>query len=189
MNEELQIIFTAITDGLKQGVDEAKSAVEDVKNTGENTGSQLTGTFEKLGQAIITAFSVKAVMDFANACWEAYNIQEQAEIKLEQLMGNTGATDAQIQSIKDLCAELQEVGVIGDEVAIAGASMLAQFGANEEQIRALLPSIEDMAVSLYGVNVSQEQMASASKAVSKALEGNYGALEKLGVVLTEDEKA
>ena len=189
MNEELQIIFTAITDGLKQGVDEAKSAVEDVKNTGENTGSQLTGTFEKLGSAIIAAFSVKAVMDFANACWEAYNVQEQAEIKLEQLMGNTGATDAQIQSIKDLCAELQEVGVIGDEVAMAGASMLAQFGANEEQIKALLPSIEDMAVSLYGVNVSQEQMASASKAVSKALEGNYGALEKLGVVLTDDEKA
>ena len=104
-------------------------------------------------------------------------------------MSNQGASGEQIQSIKDLASALQEVGVIGDEVALSGAGVMAQFGATDEQIKTLLPSIEDMAVGIYGVNVSQSQMESTSKAVSKALEGSYGALEKMGIVLSEDEKA
>ena len=110
-------------------------------------------------------------------------------MKLETLMANTGASDAQIQSIKDLASELQGLGVIGDEVAISGASVLAQFGATESEIATLLPSIEDLAVGMYGANVSQGQMESTSKAVARAMEGSYGALQKMGIVLSEEEQA
>lgn len=189
MSETLQIIITAITDDLKKGTEEAKQAVEDVKSTGEKTGKSLKDVFKGVGKAIAAAFAVKAVIDFGKACWDAYNIQEQAELKLEQMMANNGATEEQIQSIKDLASELQGLGVIGDEVAISGASVMAQFGATDTQIKKLLPATEDLAVAMYGVNVSQAQMESTSKAVMKAMDGQYGALEKMGVQLSDQEKA
>jgi hypothetical protein len=41
-------------------------------------------------------------------------------------MRNTmGAREEDIQSIKDLCSEQQKLGVIGDEVQLAGAQKLA----------------------------------------------------------------
>lgn len=47
----------------------------------------------------------------------AYNAQIEAETKLAVNMRNTmGATEEEIQSIKNLCSAQQELGVVGDEV-------------------------------------------------------------------------
>ena len=48
--------------------------------------------------------------------------QEEAEAKLANNMRNTmDATDGEVEAIKRLCAAQQELGVIGDEVQLAGA--------------------------------------------------------------------
>ncbi len=55
-------------------------------------------------------------------------IQAEVEAKLANNMRNTmGARDEDIQSIKDLCAAQQQLGVIGDEVQQAGAQELATY--------------------------------------------------------------
>ena len=47
--------------------------------------------------------------------------QIEAETQLANNMRNTmSATDAEIKSIKKLCSAQQELGVIGDEVQLAG---------------------------------------------------------------------
>lgn len=38
-----------------------------------------------------------------------------------------GATDKEIQSIKELASAQQEIGVIGDEVQLSGAQQVATF--------------------------------------------------------------
>ena len=49
-------------------------------------------------------------------------LQEESEAKLANNMRNTmGAREEDIQSIKDLCSAQQQLGVIGDEVQLAGA--------------------------------------------------------------------
>ena len=49
-------------------------------------------------------------------------VQEESEAKLANNMRNTmGAREEDIQSIKDLCSAQQQLGVIGDEVQLAGA--------------------------------------------------------------------
>ena len=55
----------------------------------------------------------------------AYAVQEEAETKLMTVMRQRmGATDEEIQSIKDLASAQQEIGVIGDEVQLSGAQQI-----------------------------------------------------------------
>ena len=59
---------------------------------------------------------------------DAYSQQEVAEARLAQAMRNTmGASDEEIQSRKDLAAEQQKIGVVGDEVQLAAAQELATY--------------------------------------------------------------
>ena len=59
---------------------------------------------------------------------QLYSAQIEAETKLAVNMRNTmDAREEDIQSIKDLCSAQQELGVIGDEVQLAGAQELATY--------------------------------------------------------------
>ncbi|MCM1332774.1 MAG: hypothetical protein NC248_09210 [Bacteroides sp.] len=59
---------------------------------------------------------------------QLYSAQIEAETKLAVNMRNTmDAREEDIQSIKDLCSAQQQLGVIGDEVQLAGAQELATY--------------------------------------------------------------
>ena len=45
-----------------------------------------------------------------------------------------GATEASVQSIKDLCSQQQQLGVIGDEVQLSGAQQIATFLTQESTL-------------------------------------------------------
>ena len=44
-----------------------------------------------------------------------------------RLSRRSNTTDEEVQAIKNLCSAQQELGVIGDEVQLAGAQQLATF--------------------------------------------------------------
>ena len=97
-------------------------------------------------------------------------VQEQAETQLATAMRNTmGASDAEVQSIKELCAAQQQLGVIGDEVQLAGAQVLATFASQRETLLTLIPALNDMAAGMDGLNVTSSTMESAAKTLGKAL--------------------
>ncbi|MBR1436124.1 MAG: hypothetical protein IJ584_13560, partial [Bacteroidales bacterium] len=108
---------------------------------------------------------------------DAYAVQEQAEMQLETAMRNTmDAMDEDIQSIKDLCSAQQQLGVIGDEVQLAGAERLATFLHEKESLEQLIPAMNDVAAARYGLNVSGQNMASIAEAIGKAVDGQSTAL-------------
>jgi hypothetical protein len=45
-----------------------------------------------------------------------------------------GATEASVQSVKDLCSQQQQLGVIGDEVQLSGAQQIATFLTQESTL-------------------------------------------------------
>lgn len=116
-------------------------------------------------------------------------VQEQVETQLATAMRNTmGASAEEVQSIKDLCASQQQLGVIGDEVQLAGAQVLATFASQRETLLTLIPALNDMAAGMDGLNVTSSTMESAAKTLGKALQGNVTALERNGVKLTDAQK-
>jgi hypothetical protein len=112
---------------------------------------------------------------------KAYNAQAVAERQLEQVMRNTmGATNDEVQSIKDLAAEQQKLGGIGDEVQLAGAKELGTYLTKKEHLEKLIPMMNDMLAHQYGLNASQEQAVQIAQMVGKVMDGQTGALSRAG---------
>ncbi|MBQ6577222.1 MAG: hypothetical protein IJL91_05690 [Bacteroidales bacterium] len=138
--------------------------------------------------------SFKALGDLANqlsyafkGLTDAYAVQQQAETQLETAMRNTmDAMDEDIQSIKNLTAAQQQMGVIGDEVQLAGAERLATFLKEKESLEKLIPVMNDVAAARYGLNVNGSNMASIAEAIGKAMDGQTTALRRMGISLDEN---
>lgn len=65
-------------------------------------------------------------------------------------MRNTmDAREEDIQSIKDLCSAQQELGIIGDEVQLAGAQELATYLSQKESLEQLIPVMNDIVAQQY----------------------------------------
>lgn len=118
-----------------------------------------------------------------------YKQQEVAEAKLAQVMQNTmGATEADTQAILDLCSAQQKLGVIGDEVQLAGAQELATYLTERSTLESLIPVMNDMVAQQYGVNASQESAAQIATMLGKVMDGQVGALSRYGYKFDEAQE-
>jgi len=155
--------------------------------------SKLCTVFQKFSfisfgmQQISKAFS--NIKNSISSLEQVYQVQHVAETKLQQVMRNTiGATDEQIQSVKDLAEEQQKLGVIGNDIQIAGAQELATYVSKTESIKKLLPAMNDMLAQQYGINASQEQAANIASMMGKVLDGQTGALSRYGYKFSKAEE-
>lgn len=105
------------------------------------------------------------------------NLMKQANFKKEH-----------IQVLKDEASALQDVGVVGDDVAVAGAGQLAIYKLKAEQIKTILPVIDDMVAKEKDFNGTQEDAIAMADVFGKAVEGKTKGLVKYGVSLTEAEE-
>lgn len=181
------------------GQDVVVNCKKGVQDLGRALGT-IPGAAGKAGSAIqamgAVSSSLRGVYDGINSlktvCSEltgAYKIQEENEIKLETVMRQRmGATDGMINSIKDLASAQQKQGVVGDEVQLAGAQQVATFLSQKESIEALLPAMNNLAVQRKGLNVTAEDMVNIGNLVGKVMQGNVGALTRVGITFTEAEK-
>lgn len=105
------------------------------------------------------------------------NLMKQANFKKEH-----------IQMLKDEASALQDVGVVGDDVTVAGAGQLAVYKLKAEQIKTILPIIDDMVAKEKGFNGTQEDAIAMADVFGKAVEGKTKGLVKYGVSLTDAEE-
>lgn len=168
--------------------DKLKSKFKSIKDEGGAAG--VAGALTKIVGAITAVvIAIKKIVQAINSCLKAAAQQTEAEMKLSIAMHNhQNATEEAISSVKDYAAELQGVGVVGDEVAIAGASKLAMYTKESESINKLLPAMEDLAVAQYGLNVSSTQMEAVAKLLGRAMHGNYIMLSRYGIVLSDAQQ-
>lgn len=132
------------------------------------------------------AFSIGAIVQFGKETLEASKAQTEAETKLETIMRQRmKSTDAEIQKIKDLTAAQQKLGVIGDEVQLAGAQQLATFLKQEQSLDSLIPAMNNLAAQQKGVNATSSDMVSIANLMGKAMNGNVGALKRVGITFTD----
>lgn len=151
-----------------------------------NMMSKAVGGMKKILGGVGVALGVRALVNYAKEAAEAYDTQVQGEMKLATVMRNTmGASNAEIQSIMDLTAAEQQLGVVGDEAQLAGAQQLSTYLHLSSSLHTLLPVMNDLAVQQYGFNVSEEQAVSIAKLFGKAMDGQTGALTRYGFSVSD----
>ena len=194
--------FEKGTKNISNGVNKLKGTLKNLAKTAaasmpfskgtrqlqKNIGG-LTSSLKGLAGVAAAAFSIKQVVDFAKASKEAYNTQMEAEVKLETIMKQRmNATDDVIQSVKDLASEQQKLGVIGDEVQLAGAQQVATFVKESDSIKTLLPAMNDLLAQQNGLNASSGDAVNIANLMGKVLQGQTSALKRVGISFSDAEE-
>lgn len=119
----------------------------------------------------------------------AYAVQENAETRLAQAMRNSmGATDEQIQSIKDLTSQQQALGVVGDEVQLTAAQELATYLELSSSLETIIPVMNDMIAQQLGLGASAEGATQIAMMLGKVMNGQTEALSRYGYKFDEAQK-
>ena len=170
--------------------EKANKSISKTESQAKGSSEGMASAFKKVGTALAAAFSVQKILQFGQACIDAYNVQVEAEQKLETIMKQRfNATDQSIQSVKDYASAIQNVGVVGDEVQLSGAQQLATFLQTDEALKTLMPAMANLAVQQNGVNVTSENMVSIGNMVGKVMQGQTSALTRVGITFTEAQEA
>ena len=166
-----------------------KTGFEKGKKAIGNGLDSLKSSLKSFAKVAAAAFSVKMIYDFAKASKEAYNTQIEQETKLTTIMKQRmNATDEQIDSVKQLAAEQQKLGVIGDEVQLAGAQQVATFLKETDSINTLLPAMNDLLAQQNGLNATTSDAVNIGNMMGKVLQGQTSALKRVGISFSDAEE-
>ena len=146
----------------------------------KSAGRTITTTFSVYGMAGIYAGSKLIAMSQKQALAE----QKLTTVYKQRM----GATKGAAKATMELASAIQKQGVIGDEVTLAGAQELAVYAKYPSTINKILPLMDDWLAQEKGMDATQEDAVAKAKLLGKALNGNAGALTRLGVKLTDAQK-
>lgn len=143
------------------------------------------------GKTITTSVSVYglAAIYAGSRLIEMSNKQTEAEQKLQEIYkSRMGVGKKAVKSTLDLASAEQKLGVVGDEVQLAGAQQLATYAKYPGTVNTLLPAMNDLLVQQKGLNGTQEDAVGLANLFGKAMMGQTGALKKAGITFTEAQE-
>lgn len=168
-----------------QGFQQFKSNLKQSMSLSQKFKSVTSST---LGQLAIGYFTISGLVGQYNKAVEASNYQIEQETKLYNTLRAQNFRDEQIKSIVDLTGSLQSLGVVGDEVTLAGAQQLATYRLQEDSIKKLLPTMQDLLVKQKGLNGTGQDMEGIANLFAKSMNGQTMALKRSGIILSEREE-
>lgn len=185
------------SDSIKKGASSASDKVRTESTSASRkaqTDMQSTqhigeGVFKMIGGAIIAAFSVDAVINFGQQCIETFKSVEQNSAKLTQIMQNRmNASKGDIDEINNLMSKQSQTGVISDNAQRGGAQQLATFLKSKNALKELIPAMNDLGAQQKGVNATSEDMVNYGNMIGKVMQGQTGALKRVGITFDESEE-
>jgi len=177
--------------------DDIRKALEGVGNEADAVTSKaekLSSTFFKMNQVVEGVQNIAGAFSTMNGVISGYTSsymsQISAESRLQQVMKNTmDASEGEIAAIKELASAQQALGVIGDEVQLAGAQELATYMEKADSLKKLIPVLNDVVAQQYGYNATAEGAVSIATMMGKVFEGQTSALSRYGYSFSEAEDA
>lgn len=191
MNEEVASIFLALKLDNQSLRNQVNSAGTESGNSFATKFSNTMGNVFRYKLANTILSTVQGVWNYwINGAEDAYEIQLAAEEKLAEVMKTRmNATKEEIQSIKDYASELQQIGIVGDEVTLQGAAQLATYLSSTESLKSLMAAMDDLAVSNGGA-FSVSDTTSVANMIGKAIANDsIASLTRVGITFTDEEKA
>ena len=149
------------------------------------SGMKTVAKWSAIGFGALTAGATLFIKQSIDGAKEKLKADKLLETNL---MKQANASKEHIQMLKNEAGALQDLGVVGDDVAVAGASRLAVFKMNADQIKKTMPLLDDMIAYDKGLNGTQEDAIGIAELYGKAINGKVNALKKYGVVLTANEE-
>lgn len=169
-------IWIKLKDDASAAIGGIRGKLDDMQPAFQKMAAVGTGALAGLG-----AMAYKAIGDFQGA--------ELAQKQLEHaVLAVSKGTKEQVEELNNLTAALEKKGVVDADNLKVGVAQLSTFGLSTKMVKDLTPALADLAVNQFGVNVSGEQMGQTANMIAKALNGQFGVLEKSGIRFTEAQQ-
>ena len=145
----------------------------------------LNGVMRKLTVGALAGFIVKLGRDSVQAAQTA----GAAQARLTNLLKiTTGATDAQIATLNQQASALENMTVVAKDNITVVQSQLATFDLGSKAIATLTPAILDYVVAEKGAAASADEYKQMTNGLALALNGQFGALTRVGFVMDKATK-
>lgn len=190
-DESVKVLIStkADTKAIKD-TDDALGKLNGQADKGGDSFLKLSGAVAA-GQAAFALASkaIRGAVDFFGDSVNAASEAQAAQKQLEHAVVNVShASKEQLKQTEDLADALEKKGVLdGDNIKL-GLAQLSTFGLSNKAVQKLGGSLSDLAVNQYGVSASGEQLSDTANMIAKALNGQFGILEKSGIRFTEAQK-
>ena len=186
-------VLRRIGQGYQKNAATAESSSTRIETAHRRQQSSIGGVLAKIGRMRFAYFAVAGavagVVRSIGGFVRAASDQENAEARLETALRNgRGATEDQLDSLKDLASERQRVTRFADEQTISAQAQLATFRLTADQIATLTPRVQDLAEGTRRLGRDNVDLEQSATLVGKALSGNAGELSRYGVVLTDAQR-
>lgn len=144
----------------------------------------LSGSVGKVASELAGVLSAGAVAAFFKQSVEAASQMEDAVNKLNNALANNGQFTPEVsRDLQELAAQLQRTTKFSDDTVISAQSLLATFGLNAEQIKKATQAAADLSA------VMGTDLQSSAALLTRAFQGNEGALSRLGIKINENVPA
>ncbi len=177
---------------LKSGLAQAEASLKGLDDSVGKTNSVFDGFGAKLKTLAATigvTFAATQVVSFFKQSVAAAVEAEQAQTRLREILLTTGgATKLQIEALNAQAEALSKVGVASKENITVTQSQLATFDLQGKTISKLTPAILDYVTAEKGATASSDDYKQMTNGLAQALNGQFGALTRVGFVLDEDTK-
>lgn len=184
----IRTIFS-FKDDVSPGLKRMQNEISSTSGKLSRLSSIMLGVNAAIGILSTAANQFRRLTGSVNQCVQAYQYQSEQETKLATIMRQRmGATEEEIQSIKDFASAQQQVGIYGDELILQGAQELASFVSQREAIETLIPAMNNLIAQQYGYSASGQNFQMTADMMGKVLSGQTGALSRMGYVFSEEEK-
>lgn len=179
--EELKVVISAETAGIKQEINEVKKQLGQMEESSKKSNDSLDKMFDVAKITIFVAAMQKAI-SVVNGLLEGYFDQLEAETKIETIMKQRmNSTDAEIAKIKELAEAYEDLGVVEADVQLSGAQQLATFLRNSESIEVLIPALNNLLVQQKGVNATTQDAITLGNLFGKVMQGQISSLNRYGI--------
>lgn len=147
-------------------------------------------TMNQMGQAFQGLISGLSQVNAALSSYtQAYALQEQNEQRLATVMRERmNATSADVAQMKELAAAQQQLGIIGDEVQLAGMQQLATFIHQKDTLAQLVPAMNNLIAQQKGYNATAGDAQTIGNLLGKAMQGQATALRRVGISFDEAQE-
>lgn len=183
--EELNVIVRANQDDFDRKM---RMVNENLVTMKDQAGKASAGTLNSF-KTLATGLSALGIAHFFKETNDSYKVQMENELKLETIMKQRmGATDAEITQVKELASAQQQIGIIGDEVQLAGAQQIATFATQESTVKRLIPAMNNLLAQQNGYNSTTGDAVSIGNLMGKVLQGQTSALTRVGITFSEAQE-
>lgn len=189
MDTQVQVQINAL-DNSKEAFASLNKNLEQVQKVSQSTTEKIAAlqpTFQKMAVGGAAAFA--GIVAGAKSSVNAYAEVERAQRQLSNaVIGVSKGTKEQLEQINALTGALEKKAGVDADSLTMGVAQLSTFGLSTDAVINLTKSLADLTVNQDGVNAGSEQYIANANVIAKALNGQFGILEKSGIRFTEAQK-